>query len=71
MTKAQKPIFGPRDDWWHACLNFAVDEFDLYAEGYRRAANLLIDHIEEHHNSEDVLLHPVLCSSTATTSNSS
>ena len=30
----------------NACLNFTGDQFSLYATGYKRAGDLLVEHVE-------------------------
>lgn len=54
-------LFKSDDDWWHnACLNFTWDNWDLYAEGYKQAADLLIEHIKERRTNQDALVYPIV-----------
>ena len=46
---------------WHnnACLNWTDMSYG-YIEGYLRAANLLVDHINEHGRDQDTLVYPII-----------
>lgn len=58
-AKTERPrLFGPGEDWTrNACVNYQHDEWHLYAEGYRRAAELLV---EQSKRSElDFLIYPI------------
>ncbi|EPV5021999.1 hypothetical protein ACVGXO_03800 [Enterobacter hormaechei] len=50
------------DSDWHnnACLNYMPDHGTAYTEGYRRAADILIKHIDESRLDQDFLVYPVL-----------
>ena len=50
------------DSDWHnnACLNYMPDHGTTYTEGYRRAADILIKHIDESGLDQDFLVYPVL-----------
>ncbi|WP_252515007.1 hypothetical protein [Escherichia coli] len=50
------------DSDWHnnACLNYMPDHGTAYTEGYRRAADILINHIDESGRDQDFLVYPVL-----------
>jgi hypothetical protein len=55
------PLFGFREDWWHnACVNFTHNDWDLYAAGYRRAAEVLVEHVRETQTWQDTLLYPIV-----------
>lgn len=47
---------------WHnnACLNYMPDHGTAYTEGYRRAADILIRHIDESGRDQDFLVYPVV-----------
>ncbi|MEG0211144.1 hypothetical protein [Hafnia sp.] len=47
---------------WHnnACLNYMSDHGSAYTEGYRRAAEILIGHIDASGRDQDFLVYPVL-----------
>jgi len=55
-------LFGPREDWnLNACLNFSADEWDLYAQGFRRAAERICKAVIESRGDKiDSLVYPVL-----------
>lgn len=44
----------------NACLNFIKDQFDLYAVGYKRAADLLVEHAIITHSNQDTLVYPIV-----------
>ncbi|CAH6385734.1 hypothetical protein [Pantoea agglomerans] len=50
------------DSDWHnnACLNYMPDHGTAYTEGYRRAADILIRHIDETARDQDFLVYPVV-----------
>lgn len=50
------------DNDWHnnACLNYMPDHGTAYTEGYRRAADILIGHIDESGRDQDFLVYPIL-----------
>lgn len=47
--KTLEPGLLASDSDWHnnACLNYMPDHGTAYTEGYRRAADILINHIDE------------------------
>lgn len=48
-------------DWWNnACLKVGHDEFYRYADGYKRAANILVDHVDQNNCDQDFVAFPVL-----------
>ena len=55
-------LFSGDDDWHNnACLNeWSRDHGATYAAGYRRAAELLIEHIDTKGRDQDVLVYPVV-----------
>lgn len=60
--KASEPGLLASDSDWHnnACLNYMPDHGTAYTEGYRRAADILIKHIDESGRDQDFLVYPVL-----------
>ena len=55
------PLFEPGDDWrLNACLNYGADSWFAYADGYRRAAELVTDYVRGRHTDQDILIFPVL-----------
>lgn len=57
------PIFAPGPDWTlNACLNWGMDPWHAYSEGYRRAAEVLTEYVRTRHQDQDILIYPVLYS---------
>lgn len=56
----RKPLFMPDEDWHNnAKLNFSHD-FSLFAEGYKKAADILVANIEENDGQDvDYLVYPI------------
>lgn len=44
-----------------ACLNFfnPKDKYGFYADGYKKAGDLLVDHVNTHRRDQDYLLYPI------------
>jgi len=41
-------LFQLGDDWWNnACLNYSPADWELYIDGYKRAGDVLVDHIKK------------------------
>ncbi len=56
-------LFKSDGDWRHnACFNSAPDQWDLYATGYKKAGDLLVEHTRKPSRSEGFLDSPVLSS---------
>jgi hypothetical protein len=58
-------LFDTDNDWWNnACLNFARDDWDLYANGYRKAGDMLVERIIEDNVSTraslDAIIYPIV-----------
>lgn len=54
-------LFGPDRDWQHnACLNYGLDNWYLYAEGYKQAADYLVDRVIETDEDQDTLVYPIV-----------
>ena len=56
-------LFKSDDDWWNnACLNFLhpSQELDVYAHGYKQAADILVDHISAIKRNQDILVYPIV-----------
>lgn len=48
-------------DWWNnACLNFLPDQWDIYADGYKRAADLLVKYVRSARSGQDALVFPIV-----------
>ena len=58
---AQSTLLASDSDWHNnACLNYMRDHGTAYTEGYRKAADILIRHIDESGRDQDFLVYPVL-----------
>lgn len=61
LTATVPSLLSAGPDWWNnACVGFAKCEWDLYARGYKRAADLLVSHIDASGGDQDVLVYPIL-----------
>lgn len=61
LTATVPSLLSAGPDWWNnACVGFANCEWDLYARGYKRAADLLVSHIDGSGSDQDVLVYPIL-----------
>ncbi|RYD03839.1 hypothetical protein N752_17275 [Desulforamulus aquiferis] len=53
-------LFIKDSDWWHnACVNY-LNSWGLYAEGYKRSADILVIHVQETHSDQDLLIYPIV-----------
>jgi hypothetical protein len=53
-------VFTTDTDWWHnACLGFGGNKWDLYATGYKEAADIIVDQVVETGLGMDTLIYPV------------
>jgi hypothetical protein len=54
-------LFSSGEDWSNnACLNYGLDDWLVYAHGYRKAADLLVEHIMVNRRDQDVLVYPII-----------
>lgn len=54
-------LFIPGRDWWHnACLNYLPDDWELYAIGYKQAADVLVEYIKACQSHQDSLVFPIV-----------
>lgn len=61
MTEKPTSIFGRGDELYgNAALGPVPNPWELYAYGFRRAAEILLDHVETRHISLDVIVFPVV-----------
>ena len=60
--KHEKPVLftHARDSWNNACIQPFGDNWTTYALGYKKAADLMVAHIDEHHRDQDTLVYPIL-----------
>ena len=53
-------LFAAGSDWRNnACLGFVRDKWDLYATGYKDAADIIVDRLVETGEGADLLVYPV------------
>ncbi len=54
-------LFTSAEDWWNnACLNYFHDGWAIYADGYKDAADILVDHVNDHGRRQDFLVYPIV-----------
>ena len=52
-------LFAPADDWHDACVGWSQDQCHGYAEGYKRAAELLVRQVVAEGRDLDYLVYPI------------
>src|SRR5207245_1195494 len=58
--RAGDVLFHSGDDWWHnACLNYGGNSWELYASGYKDAADILSERVFETRRHADFLIYPI------------
>lgn len=61
LPSADDKLFTTAEDWWNnACLNWLPSGWDLYATGYKDAADLLVAHIHENDRRHDIMVYPIV-----------
>ena len=54
-------LFRDGEDWWHnACLNLFSDNWDIYADGYKNAGDVLVEYIKEKQFNQNSLVYPIV-----------
>src|SRR5438094_155590 len=54
-------LFTAGSDWWHnACVGWSRDQWIAYAQGYKIAADLLVEHVKETQRQQDFLVYPIV-----------
>jgi hypothetical protein len=54
-------LFLAGQDWWHnACLNYLSDDWELYVNGYKQAADALVEHVKQTRGDQDTLVFPIV-----------
>src|SRR4051812_27294719 len=53
-------LFSADGGWFNACVGWTCDQWVGYAEGYRRAAEILVQHIADTERDQDVLVYPIV-----------
>jgi hypothetical protein len=49
-------LFSNDGGWFNACVGWTHDQWVGYAEGYRRAANILVQHVLDTVRDQDFLI---------------
>jgi len=58
--KAGDILFQSGNDWWHnACVNYGGHPWELYATGYKDAADILAERVFETQRHADFLIYPI------------
>ncbi len=65
MLRMKEPLFtskaAPDPDWYlNACLNVGGGDWDIYAIGYKRAGDILVQYVIDHNQDQDLLVYPVV-----------
>lgn len=54
-------LFAEAEDWWmNACLDWYHDPTELYIVGYKEAADLLVNSVEQRKGTADSLIFPIV-----------
>ncbi len=54
-------LFKGDADWWNnACLNYEHDQWNMYVDGYKQAADLLVEHVKKARSGQDYLVFPIV-----------
>ena len=54
-------LFKATVEWWlNACLDPFCEDWYVYIEGYRRAANVLVEHVRTNRTDLDCLVYPII-----------
>lgn len=61
FVRKQNDLFKSDIDWQNnACLNVTHDNWFAYIEGYKQAADIIVNHVGETHRSQDFLVYPTV-----------
>jgi len=61
LPSAEDKLFLTAEDWWdNACLSFLPDGWNLYATGYKEAADILVSQVEQKEGYQDMLVYPIV-----------
>ena len=65
MTRINEPLFtskaAPDPDWYlNACLHVTPETWDTYAEGYKRAGDILVQYVIDNNRDQDFLVYPIV-----------
>lgn len=54
-------LFSTQEDWWNnARINWSPSTWDLYASGFKEAADTLVDKVEKRELTQDTIVYPTL-----------
>lgn len=54
-------LFKPAPDWWNnARVNFLHDHWETYVDGYKRAGDVLVEHVKNMRSDQDTLVYPIV-----------
>ena len=57
----EEQLFKAGVEWWlNACLDPFHEDWYAYTEGYKRAANVLVEHVRGKRSDLDVLVYPII-----------
>ena len=61
---SNSPLFSLGGEWrYNACVNFPDVQrrrYDLYAQGYKKAVDILVEHVRDFGRSQDTLVYPIV-----------
>ncbi|MDO8417286.1 MAG: hypothetical protein Q7S87_13855 [Agitococcus sp.] len=61
LPNAEDQLFTIGEDWQNnACINWYHNNWELYAEGYKEAGDLLVRQIGETRTGQDTLVYPII-----------
>jgi hypothetical protein len=61
LPEATDLLFTSQDDWWNnACVNWWRDGWGVYARGYKEAADLLAQEVQERNALQDLVVYPAV-----------
>ncbi len=53
-------LFADGGDWFNACVGWSHNQSFGYIEGYKRAADLLVQHVADEQRDQDFLIYPIV-----------
>lgn len=60
-SSSPEALFKSEKDWHNnACLNYGLDDWYIYAEGYKQAADYLVNRVIESGEDQDTLVYPIV-----------
>jgi len=58
--RAGDVLFSGDGDWFNACVGWTRDQWVGYIEGYKLAADLLVQHVADEQRNQDFLIYPIV-----------